>query len=477
MPTATRFPWRHRQPFAVVIFLGLLSFFLPCQARADGIDIPILLAAGGIVLVPLLAFEVFVEGAIVAWGLRVPYRQTLRIVLVANLVSLAAGVPVKIFDIWYDNAVLPTDLAPYFREFPHVFVGTTIIYFLVTLLMEYLIIRRWSRHLPALPCPRTSVFMTIFLANLATYAVLAPLNYTLTRPRHGIKEFTDTSTWAARQLTEIYYIESPREILCSILSDGTHRREIISDRVKAYQYYPNSDFYLYKNGVQELCLFQPRTGKRTVCAKGDGFFSMQQVAASPEGRWVAYLKTADNWAPCQLVLYDTRTGRIHETRIITDANTYNPEIAWTDTADLFFLKQNTQTNLYRLDPDGQVSIATMLEKPPALAVAYGRYDQIASDDNGIMKVYAERRLDSGIRVTQGTTVWYFADNPGWPKLGKRVFDNVCILQNGREVVFDDLKSLYLFDTEKKRVGKIVDGTNFMILTDRFLREKAWRRQW
>src|ERR1700722_8482354 len=55
---------------------------------ADAIDFPIVFVAGVIVLVPLMAFEVFVEALILKAAWHLPYRQLCEFAFVSILLSL-----------------------------------------------------------------------------------------------------------------------------------------------------------------------------------------------------------------------------------------------------------------------------------------------------------------------------------------------------------------------------------------------------
>ena len=61
-----------------------LSLLFPRQAKANGINIEAVAVAGIVVLVPLLAFEVFVEAIVLAIGLKVRYRKVLLVALGAK---------------------------------------------------------------------------------------------------------------------------------------------------------------------------------------------------------------------------------------------------------------------------------------------------------------------------------------------------------------------------------------------------------
>jgi hypothetical protein len=228
---------------------GAVSLWLlfPSVAKADGINVEVVAVAGVVVLVPLLAFEVLVEAIFLAVGLKFPYRKVLLLALGANLASLVAGIPVKIFNAWMYSAILPHELAPYFRQYPWaVLLGTTI-YFVVTVAIELVVVARWRRRREAL-VSLSRAAVAVFLANAATYAVLAPLHYFATRPTSDIREFTDDSRWARRPVTTLYYVEPGSGNLCSIGTDGQGRQVLVPDMVKDYQFRSDLSWFLYRDG-------------------------------------------------------------------------------------------------------------------------------------------------------------------------------------------------------------------------------------
>lgn len=310
-------------PAAALMFIALSR-----TAWADAIDMSFVFIGGLIVLIPLLAFEVFVEGIFYARGLRVPYRKILGLALAANLVSLAAGAPVKVFNSWMYSALLPRDLAAYFRAYPLAVGLGTLIYFVVTLATEYVVVLVWCKR-KAVTVAGSRLALTVLTANVATYAVLAPLNYVFTRPIQNIREFTDNSQWASRPLTEIYYTDSTTGHPCSIMTDGSGRRDLNKDEVRDYE-------------------LMRSTGPLT-----------------------------------------------HDKVGSTEAQT---------------------------DPG----------------------------------------LGSRLKVTTATDSIFLRVNPGLLHLPARQFNEVCVLPNAGEVVFDDYHGLYLLDVTKRRVGKITDGSSFVV---------------
>lgn len=109
----------------------------PAVILADGIDFPVLLLYGLIVLVPLMVFQVGVEGGILSrlWG--IPFKQLTRVVFVANCWSLIAGIPTKILNSWLYGSILPNDPMGYFKYYRFAAAAGTFVYFTSQLSTRY----------------------------------------------------------------------------------------------------------------------------------------------------------------------------------------------------------------------------------------------------------------------------------------------------------------------------------------------------
>src|SRR5579871_2900177 len=136
---------------------------------ADGIDFPILLFWGAVVLVPLLAFEVFVEAYVLkkVWGL--PWQDLCGLTFGANCFSLLAGIPTKILNSYLSWLLLPDDLPGFFARYPLVAALGSLNYFVITVLIEGGYAFGWLKR-EGLTLSSKHVWRGMLLANLATYA-------------------------------------------------------------------------------------------------------------------------------------------------------------------------------------------------------------------------------------------------------------------------------------------------------------------
>ena len=469
---------KHLRSIAIVLCIATCALF-PTEARADAINLGFVAVAGIAVVLPLTLFTVLVESIFLAIGIRVPYRRVLRLSLVANLVSLAAGIPVKIFNGWMYSIILPRPMAPHFRAYPWAMCLGTFIYFCVTLVTEYAVVAAWCRR-RSWSVARGRLAKFVLLANTVTYAVLAPLHYVATRPVHDVREFTDDSAWAFRPATELYYVNGAGN-LCAVMTDGGNGRVLLPDVVRDYQYVPAADVFLYRNGENNLCLAR-HNAKPILCWRTNQQFLMAQVAVSPDARIVAYWRSVEELAPYELVLFDTESGRTKQTGIMTTADEFDPQIAWSESPDKLFLRTAGIVKAYRVEADLTTLPIEGSAAKAALTTVYGRFSNerwgtgvdwgsgFSSDSNADTEAYAVHGLGSRLEITKGGHIVVVADNPGLLKLGDRYFSDVSLLANGNEVVFDDDHDIYLMDIQARKVGRIAEGTKYIMLSKRYLRD-------
>ena len=388
-------------------------------------------------------------------------------------------IPVKIFNAWMYSRILPRPLAPYFRQYPYAVCLGSAVFLVVTLITEYAVVAAWLRR-KKIEGSRQRLATVILIANAITYAVLAPLHYIATRPTNDVREFTDGSAWADKPAAELLYVSSTGN-LCSVSTDGENMRVRVPDMVRDYQYIPSQGIYLYRDGSNDLCLFRESDRSRVRCWSTDNRFMMEQVACRPDGGVVAYLSRIGELKPYELVLYDSHSGRTAKTGTTTDKDDYDPEIAWSEEPSKLFLLSSRTIRPVAIAAD----LTAVAEEPSAskgsLAKVYGRFStghwwgggdwgaSFSHDTNETEQAYAMPGLGSHLRITQKGSTWVIADNPGLLKLGNRGFNDVCLIDNGKELVFDDHHDIYLVNLKERKVGRIVDGSKFITLSPRYQR--------
>src|SRR4051812_25225177 len=232
----------------------------PTPVFADGIDLPLVLFYGGLILVPLMGFQVAVESWVLARVWRIPFKTLLPGVLSANCWSFIAGIPSKLLNSCLYAYVLPSDLIGYFSIYPFaVFVGT-LIYFVITVLVEGLCMSRWLKS-SKLVIPK--LWWGVLIANLSTYAVLGPLHYFATRPLQNIKAYTTDTRWAEKPATQVIYIDSDSGQLKCILLDGSQPQTLVPFQITNYSLTSNLQSILFQDERGTSQVYRVSTGKVT----------------------------------------------------------------------------------------------------------------------------------------------------------------------------------------------------------------------
>ena len=245
----------------LLIYLSVLP-----DVRADSISIPVLVGGGFIVFAPITLLITLVEAAIMFKPLRISFFRSFKIMLVANILSMLSGLPVKFIDIFYCERMMPVELHDYFTSYPYFAAIGTLFYFIVTITVEYAYVYRICKK-TMIEITMTKLAKWILLANVVTYAFMAPLNYYVTKPTCNIREFTRDSNWAQKPTSPIYYIDLASGRLATVRTDGSNR-EIIGNA-------PASSYHVYGNDgkryvSKEHCEFDENRDSKAIADYGLG---------------------------------------------------------------------------------------------------------------------------------------------------------------------------------------------------------------
>jgi hypothetical protein len=351
---------------------------------ADGINLPLVLGYGLIVLAPLGLFEVALEGWILSRVWAISFKALARPVLIANGWSLLAGIPIKILNALIYSWVLPKDLPGFFARYPLAISLGTLNYFVITVIVEAAYFFRRLKG-SELEQQRSKVWRAVLLANLATYAVLGPLHYFGTRPTSDIKEFTGNTAWAIQPPTQIVYIDSRNKHLKVIYSDGLNGRTLVPMQVTNYLVTSDFDKILVQDPGGARHFWRYENGKMKEAEPNTAIFAPAETTYGPGDQ--------DRW---------------------TGEDSINGWQAW-----------------------------------------------------------AEPGLGNSLRVFQTNALrssWiWLAVNPGLLHLAdfSYHFEHPSLISGGRECLFQCENSIYLLDIQPRRVGKLADGRDFILLTPRY----------
>lgn len=443
---------------------------------ADGIDLPILLVSGIIVLVPLLAFEVFVEAFVLKKVRRLPYQGLCKLTFIANCLSLLAGVPTKILNSYLSWLLLPDDLPGFFARYPMIAALGSLNYFAITVLVEGGYAFRWLKR-EGLTLSARQIWRGMLLANLATYAVLAPVNYFATRPlAHGWTFSRDTqwSRSANQSNAPILFIGNPDRYLKTISVDGHGMRTLVPIPVEDYLISADFTTCLFRGTNGSLYLYQ--RGKTNLIWKTDGHFSMNQAAFSPSGSYVAFASEKD----LTVELVDVAGGK--RTRLLPDPNLKpdSSSVAWSPEEGKFFVATSNVRLAVEIGTNSEPAVTPLQGNtmPPVLK-CYGRVgttmrggslwgDYYDSDTCGDLKVRSEAGLGSALIIERGTNAPMFvAVDIGLLHIAGFWFGDVEFLPDCDECLFEAENYIYLLQVSERRVGTLVKGERFIQLTARY----------
>ena len=449
---------------------------------ADAIDIPYVLAFGLAVLVPLLLFEVGIEALVLNRLWHIPFGKLCRYTLAANLLSLLAGIPVKILNSCLYGFLLPDDLPGFFARYPYAVVLGSLIYFGVTLGVEGAYAFRWLRRKSqAIPAGR--IWKGVVLANLASYIVLAPLHYYLTRPIRQVREFSPNIVSFSRPADKVIFRDGASGNLKAMRLDTAGMETIVPMAVTDYLLSADLRICLFRGTNHDLYLYRRETGRSDLVWHTGERFQMNQVAFSPSGQYVAFASENSN----AVEVVDVQTGW-HTYQPLASKLGFSGEacLAWSTNETTFYVGGFKGLERFQFTirpPDGLAfEKLTDTNAPPILAcygrVGNGRWygvddwgQSFYEDESGDLEVQTEPGLESHLRICchgdPRTTMLYLAVNPGLLHIAQFYFGDTVFLQGGRECLFEANGYIYLLDIREKRVGTVVWGDRFILLTPRY----------
>ena len=477
------------RPARITALLFIAVLLTPFSARADSIDLPLLAGVSIGVAVPLLAFNVLVEGLILARFIGVSFRDLWRPMFSANVLSLLAGLPVTMLNAALAEMFLPTELVARMGAYPTAICVGIVNYYLASVLVEFLVLRRkiGKTEFPGLTRPLAK---GLLVAHVVSYAVLGPLFFLYAMPKQTVQTFLKDSRWAAQPPTRIVFI-APEGQLETILTDGSARRTLLTNEVRDFVVTSNLDtclirgesnrYFLTHNGSLKLVTSEP------LKAYGN------QMDFSPDGRFVGWFMK-----DLTLRLWDSQSGIVKEfPQKLPDRNVYFTQLAWSTNENTFYaladercLKvtiETTSGGLVSSPKKGidDITVAPQPEMPTDLANHYGRIGQSHrwGNDNdwesslGEFGGFDVRHKDYGLYNESGLARFIRAhfkdrhltisDNAGVLHWGRRPFPQAVFTPNLNEIVFDDAYHIYLADVPARKVGLITAGKRFILLAPPF----------
>lgn len=452
---------------------------------ANAINFPMALGIGIIVMVPLIAFEVFVEALVLKRAWHLPYRDLCKLAFFANIWSLLAGIPTKILNAFLYARILPEDIPGFFSRYPFAIAVGSLIYFAVTLLVEGAYAFRWRRQ-KGLQISTATLWGGILLANIATYAVLAPLHYVATKPANQIREFTDNTRWATQPETRVLFTDASTEILKAIQLDGTAAEIVVPVPMAEYLVSTNLDLCLFRGTNGCLYLYRRGVNLTNLIWETDEKFFMNQVAFSPSGDRVAFASEDKN----SIELVNVTTGTRTNVTLTEKFSFHGPSVAWSPGEDRFYVG-GFEGHLRLAVEIGAAEALSInpVEGTNALTVlkCFGRTGDSRWWGGGVWGVSYNRDecqdfsatawpgLGSSVRILQengesksnNREILTVSVRPGLLHLAGFYFGEVGFVEGCGECLIESNGHIYLLSIPDRRLGTLVKGDRFIQLTSRY----------
>lgn len=453
-----------------IIVPAVLLTIHPALAEANGIAVEAVVCGGLGLLTGLMVFLVVAESLFLRLITRKPFGEWVRPVLVANVASLVAGIPVKILGGYLGAQAVRLRMDEFMNLYPMIAFRMVVLYFVVTLLAEGMVLL-WLAARGKWSVTRKRIVIGLVLANVLTYSVLAPLHHMATRPIHNVREWTSSAAWAVRPLTTIAFVDDQQR-LCTIESDGTGQGVIIGTDVRDYQFV-EEDLVLYRDKENQLRLYNQETRETRLLWKSPHPFGMKDVAFSPAGGMAAVLHEDLRSTPT-LTLVDVDSASAAAT-IELPKLSLRPSIVWSTRPNAFFFFDGSTTQTLTVGPDWSLSpTSDALAIQPGYRHLYAEstiwdtdYDHWRRDESfRDLQVNAYPFLTSWMTVKRGDEEITVASGTGYLKMMDHTFTETAILANGREVLFVAGRNIYLLDVETRRVGWLAKGSRMLPLDAR-----------
>jgi len=444
---------------------------------ADGIDIGLVVIGGIFVLVPLMAFEVFVEAFVLKKTWHLPFRELCVLTLIANGWSLVAGIPTKILNSYIYSFLLPQDIPGFFARYPLAITLGSLIYFAVTVLVEAAYAFRWVRR-KQVAISAKRIWSGMLLANFVTYAVLSPIYYFATKPINEVRSFTNDTRWTKHAAATIVFISEPDGLLKSIQADGSDLKTIVPFPMGDYLVSSNLNICLFRGTNGNLYLYRHDSGTSNLIWQTTERYLVNRTAFSPSGERVAFASEKQK----TLEIVNTSSGKRKSLPLPSTLDYESLSIVWSTNELNFFVGDMAVT----LDAKDDATL-TPLKDTNALPVwtCYGRTGKQGSwwsgNDWGAvfdsarcgdLQAWCEPGLGSCLRIFRpeaksNRDLLTIAVNPGLLHLGRFGFGDADFLDDCNECVFDANGYIYVLDVKEKRLSTLTEGNRFIRLTSRF----------
>ncbi len=440
-------------------WLILCSCVLPLTARADGIDLPILLGLGVGVVLPLLLFNATIEAPILGRLLRVRWRELWPWWFKANVWSLLAGVPAWMISGMLDERFLPDELGRRFRVYPWFLLLHVGVYFVATCLAEALYTRKIVRE-TELKADWRVLMRAVVIANLASYVVLGPAYVAMAWPKSDVQEFAADTRWTKQPELTVVAV-GPGGQLEAATADGRNRRVVVPHEVRDYVVSADLQQVLYRGKEDRYFLYQNGTNR---AIPAPGFRCLAPgMDFSPSGARVAFCDGD------RLRIYECQTDRWTDLPM-EDAGSMN-SLVWSTEEERLYFRPRLQWTAVTLHPT--VSHKSLANAPKDFAGHYGKIGNVWSRDGayyathkqGEMKLMTYGGIVNRLRIFKAGQTPLTLSDPA----GQFILRQAAFVGDSDEILTEGGGYVYLLDVTAKRLGPVMQGSKCIALAPPFLK--------
>lgn len=439
----------------------LCCLALPATARADGIDLPILLGVGVGIVLPLLLFNATVEAPIVGRFIGVKFSDLWYPWFKANIWSLLGGIPAMMINGAIGEYMVPTELGARVRAYPAFSVVQVLVFFVVTVLVEFICVRRIVRLGDGL-IPWRRLIKAVVLANVASYAVLGPVFFILSSPRSDIREFAPNAAWG-KQPGLVVLAVGPSGHLEAATLDGRDRRVVIPHEVRDYVVSVDLVHGLYRGKDDRFFFFQNGTN---IAIPELGFWCRApEMDFSPNGRYAAFFDDETH----RLRVFDTKSGQFKDVYTLGEGTLWS--LVWSLREDTLYLKSGK--DWWEISLGSDVGYAHPASPPQDFANHFGKVGNAWSRSgvhymthkDGSWSLFAYGGWGSRVIVSrEKQRVMDIKDPAGGLVAEEAVFIG------GNEILVELGNYVYLADVAAKRMGPVMRGEKLIALTAAFSKQ-------
>ncbi|GEM_PF-5374193 len=448
-------------------------------------------------LLPLAAI-VLIEWPIWRYFARLQGQPVVWTCLGANVLSSLLAIPLAIvFDVCASQW-LKSDLHVYEQSFLRYSVFKYVIYLGLSIIVEGLVFG-WRFRLTT---SGKRVLLAAVYANFASYLVVIPIYYQLTKPRLSGAVFTSDTSWAQESPERITFIDRGTGYLVSCDLHGGSRQTLVTAAMDAYLLTPDQSVVLYRKGTELWWMKGERTEHVTSSLLKVRGTSMGMTDLDLSGRFVAYAaivsRDETQWPVAEvwdIHVWDADARQDHVVRAGVTGWGANV-LRWADAGRLLYVSASPvepPSEEIALGQDGSVLATNKLtgtETPMAGCFGpLGRdtwrqrpYQIEFADQAGEWHVTSWSMLTNRYASVARGTRWHepqshetmcLDDNPGvymvWAHV--RACGDFAFVPGTQVAVLEDLTNrvLYLVDPATGRVGKLAEGSDFILHRDRYRR--------